>query len=330
MELILDIFWEKRRVDIEWKQIICAVLLAFLIAGLYNFINAQPKYAEEYAKEQAVPAKNLLTTGTFADILLMPKESIKDKKSENMNSPDAAAKEPNFAVSYGYSESEAENRTKSAKPVKKSKVKAISLAAATNADDHMKHTTKALPDIPVKDVITEIPNIVTGRKDNDGSMENEKTEPGNANIDEIAAGTNRTESDSTDVNGTEAEIPDTDKTGMKPVTLVERFPGFLINEEGYIAGYTDASKFLKDYLVVFPRNAACTGIEKDALKGLEADIYEIYIPANISYIAEGALDELVNLYYIEAAPGNPRFYSENGILYYRNGEVSVCPNRLKR
>ena len=111
---------------------------------------------------------------------------------------------------------------------------------------------------------------------------------------------------------------------------MERFPGFLTNEEGHIAGYTDASKFQKDYLIVFPIHAACTGIEKGALKGLEADIYEIYIPANISYIAEGALDELVNLCYIEAAPDNPRFYSENGILYHRNGKVAVYPNRLKR
>lgn len=56
----------------------------------------------------------------------------------------------------------------------------------------------------------------------------------------------------------------------------------------------------------------------------------IFRPIYLSYIAEGALDELVNLCYIEAAPDNPRFYSENGILYHRNGKVAVYPNRLKR
>ncbi len=51
MELILDIFWEKRRVYIEWNQIICAVLLAFLIAGLYNYIDALPDDTEEFMRE---------------------------------------------------------------------------------------------------------------------------------------------------------------------------------------------------------------------------------------------------------------------------------------
>lgn len=315
MELILEIFWEKRRADIEYKQIICAVLLALLVAGMYNFINSLPEHPEEFAKEQTVPTKSLPTEGIFADIPLIPKESIEDKKSENVDYPENVAEETNFAVSYGYSESEAEHRTKSVKPVKRSKAKAkvINSATPAKADDYMEHTTEAMPDIPVMDVITEVPNIVTDRKDNDSSMENGKAEP-----------------DSEDTSGTKADAADTDKTDTKPVNLAERFPGFLINEKGHIAGYTDVSKILKDYLIIFPRNAACTGIEKDALKGLEADIYEIYIPANISYIAEGALDELVNLYYIEAAPGNPRFYSENGILYYRNGEVAVCPNRLKK
>ena len=131
--------------------------------------------------------------------------------------------------------------------------------------------------------------------------------------------------DKTDADRTEAN---TDQNDRKPVVLLERFPGFLTNEKGHIAGYTDASKFLKDHLVVLPRDAACTGIEKGALKGLETDIHEIYIPANITYIAEGALDELAKLYYIEAAPDNSRFYSENGVLYYRNGKVAVYPNRL--
>lgn len=330
MELILDIFWEERRVYVEWKQIICAVLLAFLIAGLYNYISAQSDYAEEFAKEQAVPAENLPAIGTFESILLLPEEDIEEAgrrlKSEGIR--EAVVKEPNFAVSRGHSEPEAENRTKRAKPVEKTTMKEVNSDAVKESDNRIKYVTAA-PDIPVTDVITEIPDIVTGGKDDDAGTGNEKAESGDANTNKIED-TNKTESDSAGADRTETDTPDTDKAGNKPAVLVERFPGFLINEEGHIAGYTDASKILKDYLVVFPRNAACTGIEKDALKGLETDIYEIYLPANISYIAEGALDDLVNLHYIEAAPGNPRFYSENGILYYRNGEVAVCPNRLKR
>lgn len=386
MELFLDIFWEKRRVYIEWKQIVCAVLLAFLIVGLYNYINAQPAHVEKFKKKQAVPAEKLPVVGISTDLSLMPEENIEeaDQRRKSGDDPRSAVGGPNFAVSYGYSESETEKSPKSAKYVKKTGSKAIASSAAVKADDRIKHVTEAVQDIPVTDVITGNPDIAAGRKDNDRSVKNEKTGAGSADTNQIAADTNKAEADriaadtnkagadgmiadtdradasnedshrkdiagadadKTDVGGTadadrtdvggaadadRTDTPDTDKTDTKPVVLVERFPGFLTNEKGHIAGYTDAAKILKDYLVVFPRNAACTGIEKEALKGLEADIYEIYIPANITYIAEGAMDELVNLYYIEAAPGNPRFYSENGILYYRNGEVAVCPNRLKR
>lgn len=336
MELILDIYWEKRRVYIEWKQIICAVLLAFLIAGLYNYINALSVHVEEFVKEQAVPAENLPAIGIAADILLLPKENIKeDKESVSEGYPEASEKELNIAVSYGYSETEEDYRKKSADPAREIKAAATDSPAAAKADDRIKYVAEAASDIPVTDITARNPNIAADKNGNNGSVENEKTEP-----DRITADLNRTEpgsasadnagADNAGTDNAGTDIADTDNTGIKPITLVERFPGFLTDEKGRIAGYTDASKFLKDHLVVFPRNAACTGIEKDALKGLEADIYEIYIPANISYIAEGALDELVNLYFIEAAPGNPRYYSENGILYYRNGEVAVCPNRLKR
>ncbi len=321
MELILDIFWEKRRVYIEWNQIICAVLLAFLIAGLYNYIDALPDDTEEFMREQAAPAKALPAIRDFAALSLLPKESVMEENvgHESKSYSKAAEKEQNFAVSYGYSESDAKKRTKSVKNEAKTGAKAIHSSVEKKTDDHRKHAAGTSPDIPVMDVVTENLDIVTGGKDNDGSIANEGTGAS-------AADTGRTDADRTEAD----TDTDTDQADIKPVTLLERFPGFLTNEEGHIAGYTDASKFQKDYLIVFPIHAACTGIEKGALKGLEADIYEIYIPANISYIAEGALDELVNLCYIEAAPDNPRFYSENGILYHRNGKVAVYPNRLKR
>ena len=327
MEWILGSFWEKRRVYIEWNQMICAVLLAFLIAGLYNYIDALPDDTEEFMREQAAPAEALPAIRTFAELSLLPKESVAEENAghESKSDPKASAKEQNFAVSYGYSELDAEKRTKSVKKAAKTGAKAIHSSVEQETDDYRKHAAGTLPDIPVMDVVTGNPDIMTENPDiatgnHDGSIANEESGAS-------AAETGRTDADKTDADRTEAN---TDQDDRKPVILLERFPGFLTNEKGHIAGYTDASKFLKDHLVVLPRNAACTGIEKGALKGLETDIHEIYIPANITYVAEGALDELAKLYYIEAAPDNPMFYSENGVLYYRNGKVVVYPNRLKR
>lgn len=345
MEMILDIIWEKRRVYIEWKQIICAVLLAFLIAGLYNYIRVQSDYGDEFVEKQTVPAKNLAGAGTFEDILLLPKENVKERKSESAS--EIAAKEPDYAVNYGYTEPKAKRRTKSAAPVKETGTETIDSTAEKKVDDYVKHITEVRPDVSeISDIAAVIGNPDIGaerkdteRKDTENSVEKEKSDvaadTSNITADTDAADTNVTDTNVTDTDaaGTDradADTEDTEKSDTKPIILTERFPGFLTDEKGHIAGYTDASKFLKDHLVVFPFNAACTGIEKDALKGLEAEIYEIYIPANISYIADGAFDELVNLYYIEVSAGNARFYSEKGILYYRNGKVAVCPNRLKR
>ncbi len=106
--------------------------------------------------------------------------------------------------------------------------------------------------------------------------------------------------------------------------------GFVCNRRGYITGYRDKAKFLKDFLVVFPREDSCTGITKNALKGLEEEIFEIYITANITYIEEGAFDSLTNLVFIEADPGNPAFYSADGVLYGRDGKVIAYPSGLMK
>lgn len=324
MELILDIFWEKRRVYVEWKQIVCAVLLALLIAGLYYYINVTSDYVEELMKEKAMASNDLTKMRSFADILLLPEENIKEniEEKESKSEPEDTIKEPNFAVSYGYTEPKAEKRIKSKKTAKKIETEAIGLNTVKKTEDHIENDTKAVKDVPVIDVITRDPGI--GIEKNDDSKEKEKTDMVGTN-----PGRTETNTDSTDAEKTDVSDSDAEKTGTKPVDLWERFPGFLANDKGHIAGYTDASKLLKNHLLVLPFNPACTGIEKDALKGLEAEIHEIYIPANISYIAEGAFDELANLYYIEVAAENVRFYSENGILYYRNGKVAAYPNRLK-
>lgn len=124
-----------------------------------------------------------------------------------------------------------------------------------------------------------------------------------------------------------------DSAGTEDITLDEGVTdvidpiendGFLCNESGYITGYTDAGLVLKDGLLILPSDPSCKGVAKGAFAGLE-DAMELYIPANICYIEAGAFEELNNLFFIEAAPDSRTFYSENGILYYRDGSAAVCP-----
>ena len=49
--------------------------------------------------------------------------------------------------------------------------------------------------------------------------------------------------------------------------------------------------------------------------------------ANITYIEKDIFDSLYNLIFIEVSPQNTKFYSQNGILYTRDGRLFAHPNR---
>lgn len=103
------------------------------------------------------------------------------------------------------------------------------------------------------------------------------------------------------------------------------FPGFLANDSGHIIGCTDAGLAAMDGFLCIPDYEECTGIERGAFDSIGNSVFEVYIPANITYIENGAFDSLSNLMYIEAAAGNPSYYSENGILYNCDGTIAVYP-----
>ena len=99
--------------------------------------------------------------------------------------------------------------------------------------------------------------------------------------------------------------------------------GFVCNDAGYIISCAGGSVI--DGIFALPSDAACTGIEAGALSSVAGLITEVYIPANITYIGPGAFDGLGSLMYIEAAPGNPNYYSAGGVLYTMSGEVVAAP-----
>ena len=91
---------------------------------------------------------------------------------------------------------------------------------------------------------------------------------------------------------------------------------------------------VSDGLIVFPTDSRCIGIRADVFKQSDASVVknvdEIWIPANITKIEEGAFDSFQNVDFIEVADGNPAYYSEAGILYNADGSIAcVPPSRIR-
>lgn len=112
---------------------------------------------------------------------------------------------------------------------------------------------------------------------------------------------------------------------LKLYAAWKELPGFVCDEQGYITGYTDTARFFGDGLAALPTHESCIGIRKGALEGLEDDIIELYIPKNIVYIEPGFFEDLSQLLFIEVTTDNPNYYSEDGFLYSKNGELVARP-----
>lgn len=96
---------------------------------------------------------------------------------------------------------------------------------------------------------------------------------------------------------------------------------YMLSDRGYLIDC--GPEMLSDGLLLLPSDGSCTGVEAHAFDKLAQMVEEIYIPANITYIAPEAFENLANLIYIEVAPDNPVYYSVNGELYMKDGEHLV-------
>lgn len=88
--------------------------------------------------------------------------------------------------------------------------------------------------------------------------------------------------------------------------------GFLLDASGKITGCQNV--LVIDGVLCLPSDIRCTGVAAGTLASLGTEIYEIYIPANIAAIEEGAFDGLPELIFIEVHPDNPVYESREGIL----------------
>ena len=92
--------------------------------------------------------------------------------------------------------------------------------------------------------------------------------------------------------------------------------GFKVNSEGVIEGYENLDLILCDGMIIFPADERCSGIGEHALDGIP-DAVEVYIPANITFVAPGVLEKIGGLMYIEVAPDNPVYESGMGCFTTR-------------
>lgn len=118
------------------------------------------------------------------------------------------------------------------------------------------------------------------------------------------------------------DIPDEDVIPEEP--LISEIAGFLLDDEGYITGYTERV-VLRDGLLIIPESESLVGIRSGALEGLSENIMDVYLPANISDIEPGVFDVFPYLMFVEVSGDNPYYYSVNEILYSASGEEIFCP-----
>lgn len=98
---------------------------------------------------------------------------------------------------------------------------------------------------------------------------------------------------------------------------------FVFDEEGMICGFCPEYASITDGVLTLPAEG-CTGIRSGAFSGCRAGICEIYIPAAVSVIEEGAFAGLDSLEWIEVETGNPGCCSIDGVLFNKTATVLLA------
>lgn len=113
----------------------------------------------------------------------------------------------------------------------------------------------------------------------------------------------------------EETFPSDEESVAGPVAV----DGFLINAAGMIYGVTDGLD-VYDGCLRLP-SEGCKGILAGAFRAAPAGICEMYIPANITYIEEGAFLGLTEMEWFESA-GSGGYVTRDGVLF-SNGSTCI-------
>lgn len=161
-----------------------------------------------------------------------------------------------------------------------------------------------------KDIITDTPkNIIV-----DGTKDSIMDTPKNMVVDE-AKDVITDEPKDTIVNESN-DIPknDTEESEDAKTDIAETATPFLIDEAGMLYGINEEMLDCTSGVLELP-SENCVGIRSHAFINGFTDIYEIYIPSNISVIETGAFDGIDNLFDIVVEEGNLNYTSIDGVLY---------------
>lgn len=195
----------------------------------------------------------------------------------------------------------------------------IQRLAATDSFENM-HRIRTVADI-VKPTVTKSSNGITT---SEATIADSDTITINSNSDEIVTIPDR--DDGTEIAPGVVANPISEREEVVEEPTFIEIHGMKVDSEGYI---TEITGGVSDGLIVFPTDARCVGIRADVFENSDASIVknadEIWIPANITKIEEGALDCFKNVDFIEVADGNPSYYSEAGILYHADGSLACMP-----
>ena len=161
-----------------------------------------------------------------------------------------------------------------------------------------------------KDIITDTPkNIIV-----DGTKDSIMDTPKNMVVDE-AKDVITDEPKDTIVNESN-DIPknDTEESEDAKTDIAETATPFLIDEAGMLYGINEEMLDCTSGVLELP-SENCVGIRSHVFINGFTDIYEIYIPSNISVIETGAFDGIDNLFDIMVEEGNLNYTSIDGVLY---------------
>lgn len=153
------------------------------------------------------------------------------------------------------------------------------------AKDNLAEKEEAIMDTPKNTVVDEAKDVITD-------------EPKDTIVDEA-----------NDIPKNDAEESEDAKTD-----IAETATPFLIDEAGMLYGINEEMLDCRSGVLELP-SENCVGIRSHAFINGFTDIYEIYIPSNISVIETGAFDGIDNLFDIMVEEGNINYTSIDGVLY---------------
>ena len=169
------------------------------------------------------------------------------------------------------------------------------------AKDNLAEKEEAIMDTPKNTVVDEAKDVITDV-------------PKNTIVDE-AKDVITDEPKDTIVNESN-DIPknDTEESEDAKTDIAETATPFLIDEAGMLYGINEEMLDCRSGVLELP-SENCVGIRSHAFINGFTDIYEIYIPSNISVIETGAFDGIDNLFDIMVEEGNINYTSIDGVLY---------------